>query len=88
MSEISDKTVRSDIGDDTILGSSCSIMSFISMGEVKVAFRNSDWREPASERGKFRRVELDVGDWIEMGKPDTITVTVEPGDRLNDPVHQ
>lgn len=31
-----------------------------------------------------RTVELDAEDWEEMGRPETITVTIEPGDRLND----
>ncbi len=27
---------------------------------------------------------MEVGCWVDMGNPDTITVTVEPGDLLNE----
>ncbi len=34
--------------------------------------------------GEVRReVEIDAKDWFEMSKPEEITVTIEPGDRLN-----
>lgn len=84
MNEIQrDNVSRSDVGDDTILLSSCSIMTKVSEDDVKVSFRNSDWKEPLKDRGKFRRTELDLEDWDEMGRPEKITVTVEPGDMLN-----
>lgn len=28
-------------------------------------------------------IELNPNDWEDMGSPETITVTIEPGDRLN-----
>lgn len=28
-------------------------------------------------------VSITTGDWLDMGRPDTLTVTIEPGDRLN-----
>lgn len=31
-----------------------------------------------------RTVEMRVSDWVDMGRPTTITVTIEPGDALND----
>ena len=31
------------------------------------------------------RVSIDDEIWADMGHPDTITVTIEPGDRLNPP---
>lgn len=84
MNEIKrDSISRNDVGDDTILLSSCSIMVKVSEDDVKVSFRNSDWKEPLKDRGKFRRTELDLEDWDEMGRPEKITVTVEPGDMLN-----
>jgi len=31
-----------------------------------------------------RRVRIDVAAWHDLGEPDVITVTIEPGDRLNE----
>lgn len=50
----------------------------------RVSFRNSDWQESADDRGSFRKVVLDAGDWRSLGSPEQITVTIEGGDRLND----
>lgn len=30
-----------------------------------------------------RTLDLPVADWHDLGEPDTITVTIEPGDKLN-----
>lgn len=84
MSEIQkDRIQRDDVGDGTIMTSSCSLMEKVSEDDVKVVFRNSDWKEPVKDRGYFRRQELAVEDWDAMGRPETITVTIEPGDLLN-----
>lgn len=39
--------------------------------------------DPA-DQGRERVVKLANADWVDLGSPDTITVTVEPGDLLND----
>jgi hypothetical protein len=51
-----------------------------------VKFVNSDHTEPNEERGRSRRFYLDIADWEDMGKPETITLTATVGDKLNDPV--
>ncbi len=39
-----------------------------------------------NDDGDFERcVEISKQDWTDMGSPDVITVTIEPGDRLNAP---
>lgn len=84
MSEIQrDKINRSDVGDDTILQSSCSVMVMTSTLSKRVFFREADWKEGAADRGSYRKVILDRSDWEEMGRPEEITVTIEPGDKLN-----
>jgi hypothetical protein len=40
-------------------------------------------REPDEPGDIPAVVELPVADWLDMGEPDVITVTVEPGDLLN-----
>ena len=30
-------------------------------------------------------VELDRNVWVDLGRPTTVTVTIEPGDKLNEP---
>jgi len=81
----SDRVVREDTRDDTLLGRTSALMvkTSISQAEGLVRFRNSDWREPAQERGKRRVTSLDYQDWLDMGRPDVITVTIEPGDMIN-----
>lgn len=37
----------------------------------------------SSGEGRRTRVSVDAGVWEDMGRPDTITVSIEPGDRLN-----
>ena len=39
--------------------------------------------EPLDELGDARGINLCRRDWDDMGSPDTITVTIEPGDTLN-----
>lgn len=53
------------------------------IGKHLIAFRNSDFREPEEDRGHFRSVYIHQVDWEELGSPDEITVTIEPGDKLN-----
>lgn len=33
---------------------------------------------------QYREVTLDFADWDDMGRPDQITITIEPGDLLNE----
>lgn len=40
-------------------------------------------REKDEPEESGRWITIDVNSWIDMGSPDTITVTVEPGDLLN-----
>lgn len=54
------------------------------IGTKTICFRNSDHNEPVKDRGPMRRVDLALSDWLELGSPDEITVTIEPGDTLND----
>lgn len=49
-----------------------------------VKFVNSDYDEPAEDRGRRRKLFLDIEDWKEMGEPDVITNYTEPGDKLNE----
>lgn len=51
--------------------------------------RDANWPsyKPVTEEGespRLTRVTLDPDVFDDMGQPDTITVTIEPGDRLND----
>jgi hypothetical protein len=40
-------------------------------------------REPDDDSEIVETFLLEVGCWVDMGSPGTITVTVEPGDLLN-----
>ena len=40
--------------------------------------------EKREERGLPRLVSLNRVDWADMGSPEVVTVTIEPGDLLND----
>ena len=40
--------------------------------------------EKLDEAGHPRIVSLNRGDWDDMGRPQVVTVTIEPGDLLND----
>jgi hypothetical protein len=33
--------------------------------------------------GPFLYMRMDFADWVDMGKPRMVTVTIEPGDKLN-----
>jgi hypothetical protein len=48
-----------------------------------IGFRNSDYLEAPENRGRSRHLRFAYEDWDDMGKPDEITVTIEPGDKLN-----
>lgn len=53
----------------------------VSEHAIRVFFSNSDVSAWPNQLSIFiSRLE-----WHEMGSPDEITVTIEPGDRLNDP---
>ena len=49
------------------------------------------FRHPApEEEGEvivWHELQLDKRVWEEMGRPEKITVTIEPGDKLNEEVH-
>lgn len=44
-----------------------------------MAFPDSD-----DERVRMHHVAVDAEVWRDMGEPDVVTVTIEPGDRLNE----
>ena len=46
--------------------------------------RKAMFSEHLDEPGVQRRFSLAAGDWTALGGPEVITVTVEPGDRLNE----
>lgn len=57
--------------------------------------REPNWRDCGDETVWFESVNEDtdlvdrsitfsIKDWVDMGSPETITITIEPGDRLND----
>lgn len=41
-------------------------------------------REPDDDSDTPETFLLEVGGWVDMGNPDTITVTIEPGNLLNE----
>jgi len=41
-----------------------------------------EWQDDLRERQ--RQLSLKATDWADMGSPEVITVTIEPGDLLND----
>jgi len=53
------------------------------MHRVTVAFGGELFSEALDEPGVARRAVLPKGDWEDFGSPETITVTVVPGDTLN-----
>ena len=42
------------------------------------------FREDLDEPGVARGVTLSREDWADMGSPEVVTVTINPGDTLND----
>lgn len=52
--------------------------------ESIVIFRHPDHNEISKNRGHRadREWRTSVSDWREMGRPNEITMTIEPGDRL------
>lgn len=82
-----DKITQHDVGDDTILTSSATVMEIVSHGAVPradwrgmVSFREAGWK---NSKTSVRAVRIPKGVWEEMGLPDKVTMTIEPGDRLN-----
>lgn len=83
--------MQHDIGDDTILSSTCTVMTMTSPHATPnwqgmIGFREIGWEGgngPDHARESRRRLLIPAEVWREMGAPDTITLTVEPGDRLN-----
>lgn len=41
-------------------------------------------RSDGEDIERERQVEMDYGTFADLGEPETITVTIEPGDLLND----
>jgi len=42
------------------------------------------FQEEYTDPGHSRYIVISHGDWVDMGSPETVTVTIEPGDLLND----
>lgn len=53
-------------------------------GENDICFDNDEDAEPGDE-GYMESYYMDSDIWKQMGKPDEITITVQPGDVLNEP---
>ena len=49
-------------------------------------YANAEYIQFTEEPGFARTIRLDRHDWADMGEPETITVTIEPGDLLNEAV--
>jgi len=55
------------------------------MNRRDTASLHTKWfSETLDESGHPRNIMISSVDWAEMGSPDVITVTIEPGDLLND----
>lgn len=50
--------------------------------DTLVVFDHPAEADPA-DGDRVRTVALNRSDWVELGSPDEITVTIEPGDQLN-----
>lgn len=48
-----------------------------------IGFVNYDADDPADEMINPRDLVMYVPDWEDLGSPEVITVTIEPGDHLN-----
>ena len=48
----------------------------------RVVYRHND---DAPSDPRATTVYVNADDYLDLGRPDTITVTIEPGDRLNTP---
>ena len=46
--------------------------------------RQAIFCEHLDETGTPRRMSIKAADWADMGSPETVTLTIEPGDLLND----
>ena len=42
------------------------------------------FQEDYTDRGHPRNIVISRMDWADMGSPEVVTVTIEPGDLLND----
>ena len=42
------------------------------------------FQEEYTDPGHPRNIVIGRGDWADMGSPEVVTVTIEPGDLLND----
>jgi len=65
---------------------SASVLTKITNNDktMLVTFQSIDHDAPAKDRGRSRYCSIERADWEDMGSPETITVTVEPGDTLNE----
>lgn len=63
-----------------VLTKSASVLELLdAVGDEAIFVR----REPEAEVMHLQRVPIPRRLWDELGKPDNITVTIEPGDKLN-----
>jgi len=51
------------------------------VGSVRVVFEQTT---EAREEMRLHAIGVDRAVWDEMGEPDVITITIEPGDKLNE----
>ena len=55
--------------------------------KAEIVLQDQGWQAPYrwfTDDEQNARVGLTGEDWFDMGKPQQITVTIQPGDRLND----
>jgi hypothetical protein len=53
------------------------------LARTTMVLRHQGGRTYVHDDGRFHHVRLDEDVWQDMGRPDTVTVTIEPGDQLN-----
>ncbi|MBC7593303.1 MAG: hypothetical protein H7288_05095 [Kineosporiaceae bacterium] len=67
----------------TGLSKTASVLNLDSLHEGAVTFSNEDV-ETEDPTGRLRVHSIDRGTWDDLGRPLAITVTVEPGNTLED----
>lgn len=69
---------------EAVLTSTASVLTFENNGGTHVSYvTTGDHVEEGSPR---RALAIDPASWLELGRPDEITVTVQPGNTLDQPV--
>ena len=79
------KITQHDEGDDTILNRSATVMTLTGSTNPwnhLINFREASWTQSSNPDNR-RVVKIPYAVWMEMGAPEEITVTIEPGDTLN-----